>query len=186
LFGFSLANLTDWSKIGRRTSRWDFLLECSGEENGMADAYEVAKYLIQLAASEVEPDQLTHLRLQKLLYYVQGWSIALRGPMFTDRIEAWAHGPVVKSVYPKFADFGSDPIPASKVDEAKGLTEDECDLIAAVWGAAKGFSAMALREKTHSEKPWIEARGKCGPADKCDTEITQKAMQEYFSTVVSA
>src|SRR5688572_9971276 len=59
-----------------------------------ASALDVARYLIQLAAAEDEPEELSHLRLQKLLYYVQGWSLAQRGEaMFPDRIEAWAHGP---------------------------------------------------------------------------------------------
>src|SRR5689334_12279943 len=73
--------------------------------NGKASAMDVAKFLIYLSACEDEPDYVSHLRLQKLLYYVQGWSLALRGkPMFVERIEAWAHGPVVKNVYAILAD----------------------------------------------------------------------------------
>src|SRR5262249_50830431 len=51
---------------------------------GVAQAIDVARYLIQLAAAEDEPELLSHLRLQKLLYYVQGWSLAQRrAPMFS-------------------------------------------------------------------------------------------------------
>lgn len=65
----------------------------------MASAYEVAQHLIRLAEFEEEPDYLTHLRLQKLLYYVQAWSMAMRSrPMFPERIEAWGHGPVVPNL----------------------------------------------------------------------------------------
>ena len=64
----------------------------------MAKAVEVARFLAYLAANDVEPDYLTNLRLQKLLYYVQAWSLVLRksADFFQERIEAWVHGPVVR------------------------------------------------------------------------------------------
>ncbi|MGN6369078.1 MAG: Panacea domain-containing protein [Phycisphaerae bacterium] len=150
----------------------------------MADAFDVAKFLIQLAAAEDEPEQLTHLRLQKLLYYVQGWSLALTDkPMFAGRIEAWAHGPVVKQVYPKFADWGSLPIPHDKVLAPEKLSEDEREIIGSVWEAYKGYSASALREMTHSESPWKIARGNIAPEAKCENEITVDLMREHFSAL---
>ncbi|WP_297741448.1 Panacea domain-containing protein [uncultured Tessaracoccus sp.] len=43
--------------------------------------------------------RLGEVQRQKLLYYVQGWSLAWDGvPMFKDRIEAWKMGPVVPTV----------------------------------------------------------------------------------------
>jgi uncharacterized phage-associated protein len=60
-----------------------------------ANALHVARYLVKLAAGESEPEHLTHMRLQKLLYYVQGWSLAATGERFFDgEIQAWTHGPV--------------------------------------------------------------------------------------------
>jgi len=45
-------------------------------------------------------DDITDLKLQKLLYYAQGMSLGMRGTcMFADPIEAWQHGPVVPHVY---------------------------------------------------------------------------------------
>lgn len=149
----------------------------------MAKAIDVAKYYIQLAQAEDEPDQLSHLRLQKLLYYAQGWSLALRKkPIFTEKVEAWAHGPVVVSVYPYFADYKSNSIPAEKFDLTEdALTEDECELVQSVWNAYKGFSAIKLREMTHKEFPWKDAYGTCNPGERCSTEITRSAMKKYFS-----
>ncbi len=41
--------------------------------DAMAEAVDIARYLIKLAAAEPEPEYLSHMRLQKLLYYVQGY-----------------------------------------------------------------------------------------------------------------
>ena len=153
----------------------------------MANATSVARALIRLGAGEDEPDLLTHLRLQKLLYYVQGWSLALRGAaMFEGRIEAWPHGPVVRSVYGVFAKYGSDPIPPTEGDEEDSdLTEDDVDLIGSVWESLKGYSASGLRWKTHHEAPWVDARHGLGDAEPSNNEITQEAIRTYFTGLLT-
>jgi len=147
----------------------------------MAQALEVARYLIKLAAAEDEPEFLTHLRLQKLLYYVQGWSLAARNkPMFQERIEAWANGPVVRDVYPRFASYGRNPIPPDEIPEPVGLNKEEAVFVEAVWGAYKQYSAGGLWNMTHKEAPWKDARGTLGPAERCTNEITRKALRAFF------
>lgn len=151
----------------------------------MKKALSVAKYLIALAAAEDEPDPLTHLRLQKLLYYVQGCSLALRKkPMFEERIEAWAHGPVVASLYPFFANYKNASIHQEDFPYEGGLNKTEKELIQCVWNIYKKYSATSLREMTHNEEPWIKARGQKKPADKCSTEITPASMKKYFNTLI--
>jgi uncharacterized phage-associated protein len=148
----------------------------------MATAIDVAKFLIQLAASEDEPDLLSHLRLQKLLYYVQGWSLALRSvPMFPERIEAWAHGPVVRDLYREFAQYGFEVIPPEHFNEPANLEDDEAELTAEVWEGYKGYSATSLRTMTHSESPWRNAHAGYGPAARCEEEITCESLREFFS-----
>lgn len=148
----------------------------------LVQSIEAARCLIHLAAMEDEAEFLTHMRLQKLLYYVQGWSLGLRGaPFFHGRIEAWAHGPVVRDVYPAFADYDNWPIPAGEVPAPGGIEGDDLEFIRDVWDAYKPYSASALRQMTHEEAPWIDARGGCGPADRCTNEITHEAMRRYFS-----
>jgi uncharacterized phage-associated protein len=150
--------------------------------NGKAKALNVAKFLVYLAACEEEPDFLSHLRLQKLLYYVQGWSLANRNKaMFTERIEAWAHGPVVRDVYAVLSSFGRRPILVEDIGEPADLTEEEMAFIQSVWESYKQFSASSLREMTHNESPWLEARKGLGPADRCEEEITVRAMKDFFS-----
>ena len=147
----------------------------------MANALDVARQLVHLAGSEDEPDFLCHLRLQKLLYYVQGWSLGIRKKaMFPDRIEAWANGPVVKSVYPKFADYGFSSISPDTVPLPKKLTAEEAEFVARVWETYKVFSASSLREMTHAEVPWLEARGDTLPGIRSDAEITHESLAAFF------
>ncbi|MDR1039734.1 MAG: DUF4065 domain-containing protein [Deltaproteobacteria bacterium] len=61
-------------------------------------AVAVANWFIE--RNRIEPCELTHLKLQKLLYFAQGWYLAYHNaPLFEDPIEAWKYGPVVRSVY---------------------------------------------------------------------------------------
>ncbi len=153
----------------------------SVELDTLPDALEVARYLIQLAAAEEEPEHLTHMRLQKLMYYSQGWSLALRDrPLFSGKIEAWAHGPVVRELYKHFADYGDQPIPPSAVQKPQKLTADDREFIASVWSAYRVHSATSLRNMTHLESPWIDARKGVAPIERCNKEITKEAMKQFF------
>lgn len=141
-------------------------------------AIQVARHLIHTAASESEPEWLNPLRLQKLLYYVQGWSLALRGrPMFTDRIEAWVHGPVVPNVWRSHQGF--EPINPGGVPKSV-LTTDDAEFVDAVWEAYREHSGTSLREMTHREAPWLAARGDCGPVERSNKEITQDSLETFF------
>ena len=61
-------------------------------------------------------DSITHLKLQKLLYYAQAWYMVLTENeaepiLFEEKIEAWTHGPVVREVYNKYSEMRYDSIP---------------------------------------------------------------------------
>ena len=152
----------------------------------MAAAKDVAAFLTFLAQNGVEEDLLTHLRLQKLLYYVQGWSLALRGvTMFPDRIEAWAHGPVVRPIYDVLRGFGSKPF--SEQDESSdfNMSDEERAFVSEVWEEYKLFAALKLREMIHGESPWVDARKGYSPGEGCDVEITPEAMRTHFSKLAA-
>ncbi len=53
-----------------------------------------------LARAHEEDELLSHLKLQKLLYFCQGFTLAMTGkPLFSEAIVAWEHGPVVREVW---------------------------------------------------------------------------------------
>ncbi len=154
----------------------------------MASAYEVARLLVRLGAFEEEPDYLTNLRLQKLLYHAQAWSLAMRDkPLFDDRIEAWSSGPIVPSVFDRFKGLWRRAILPDDVEEERvvELEPEDVDFVGSVWQSYKGFAPSALREMTREEDPWLQARGNLGPIEGCDKEITHESMRDFFSVAVS-
>ena len=124
--------------------------------------------------------RLETLKLQKLLYYCNGWSLGLTGkPIFTDAIEAWKHGPVIPHIYRQHsreASVGSWPngnhTSLSPVDRAVA------DAVIKSYGALSGW---ALREMTHRESPWLEAWEESEYGKIRNVKITPEAMDEYFT-----
>src|SRR5271165_1232342 len=85
---------------------WHYLCPKS---NTMATALEVADVFLKLSQPEAG-DTISNLKLQKLLYYVQGYHLAFYGSeLFPDPIVAWQYGPVVEGVYHNFKRFGYGP-----------------------------------------------------------------------------
>ena len=79
-------------------------------------AQQVADYFL---ASADEEELVTNMKLQKLLYYAQGFHLAVHGePLFHDPIVAWSHGPVVPEVYHRFKHNGSSGI---SMEQAPGF-----------------------------------------------------------------
>lgn len=143
-------------------------------------ALDIAKKPIFKAQND-EPnggERLTNLKLQKLLYYQQGFHLAFFGtPLFAEDVEAWMYGPVVPAVYDEYSAYGSSALP--EVKEPVSLSEDEEELFNEVYDAYREFSAIGLMNRTHSERPWLDAV----PHDR-GTVITQESMMAYFKTQI--
>lgn len=118
-------------------------------------ALDAARYL--LACAE-EP--ISNPKLSALLYYAQGFCLAMRGePLFPEGFEAWDSGPVAPKVYCEFQERGSEVISApADVDVEAYLPEDRelLDVILTTYGR---LSAEELGELARSEAPWRLARG---------------------------
>lgn len=144
-------------------------------------AFQIANILIKLAQNDADcngGDSMTNMKLQKLLYYEQGYHLAAFGkPLFTDNIESWMYGPVVPEVYEKYKQYGSSPL--IEEDDNIKLNKDTRDLFIQVYDTYKDYSAIGLMNLTHKENPWIEAV----PHIK-GTIIKYKSMEEYFKTMI--
>ena len=125
---------------------------------------------------------MSHKKLQKLCYYAQAWYCALKDEngIFEDEIQAWVHGPVVVNLYPLYADFGWNPIQQMEFDDSV-LQEDSKEILEAVYETYGGFSGDQLETLSHSEDPWIQARGNLKPWEPGNSVITHKAMKDYYS-----
>ena len=98
-------------------------------------------------------DTISNLKLQKMLYYQQGFHLAYFGtPLFDEDIVAWQYGPVVPSVYKEYKSFESNSISTS--EEGISLSDDEEELFNNVYEEYNQFSAVALMKMTHEESPW--------------------------------
>jgi uncharacterized phage-associated protein len=141
------------------------------------DVRDVAKYFLSLCDEEVG-DTISNLKLQKLVYYAQGFHLALTGkPLFDDEIEAWAHGPVVPSLYHEYKDHKACAIKSPDDFDPSCIPSDVRALLDEVYTVYGQFSAWKLRNLTHEEKPWIDAYDKT-------VIIPKKAMKEYFSNLI--
>ena len=117
------------------------------------DVKEIAKKIIAKTDTE-HGDTISNLKLQKMLYYMQGFHLAFFGtPLFEEEIKAWQYGPVVPSVYEEYKRYESKAIdlPEGPVIE---LTEDEEAVFDNVYDEYNQFSAVALMKMTHDESPW--------------------------------
>jgi len=137
-------------------------------------ALAVANFLLTCAKAEEKP--LTHLKLQKLIYFCYAWYAGnYEKELFSEDIEAWQYGPVIRKVYLEFVNCGSGPITELAEDldvrngkmrlitptvEGEALQND----LKEVWDRYKDKSAAWLVDASHSaQEPWgliVEASGK--------------------------
>ena len=142
---------------------------------------EVAKYILYLANRDKE--NVTNKKLQKLVYYSQAWSLVFNEKkLFNDRIEAWIHGPAIRSLYSKYKRFGFDPIEQEVKLGTVGLTKKEKDLIDQVWNVYGKLDAAYLEMLSHSEEPWQKARRGLPSYESSETEISTDTMQSFYKT----
>ena len=142
----------------------------------MLNVFDVANYFI--AKSNLDEDCVTHLKLQKLVYYAQGFHLALfHTPLFSESIEAWEHGPVVPTLYAKYSAKGNQPI--TETDHNFDITifeEKIIELLDDVYDVYGQFSAWKLRNLTHHEQPWMETPK--------NLVIANEVMEKYFQTLL--
>lgn len=144
----------------------------------MPTAKEVAEVFLRLSKPELG-DAITNLKLQKLVYYAQGFHLALNNgvPLFEEPIYAWEHGPVVPPLYHDYKEFGANPLPVPEAINAEAFSKEQIELIDEINDVYGQFSAWKLRDLTHSEKPWIET-----PKDEV---ISHHKLLEFFASQIN-
>jgi len=143
----------------------------------MANAVDVAAYILEKCGT------MTAMKLQKLVFYSQAWSLVWDdAPMFQDRIEAWANGPVIPKLH--FHHRGMFNVSRSNLGgDAGALDSTQRDTVDAILKFYGDKTSQWLSELTHKERPWKEARGDTAPGERSDREITHEAMAEYYGSL---
>lgn len=143
-------------------------------------ALTVADYFLYKANKEKKP--LTNKKLQKLVYYAQAWSLVLNNKkLFSEPIEAWVHGPAVRSLYGQYKSFGFSPIIKEIEESSLKVAEKDKELLDQIWNVYGKLDAGYLEMLTHSEMPWQDARNGLQNHQSSDNEITPKAMKSFYS-----
>lgn len=123
---------------------------------------------------------MSGMKLQKLLYYSQAWHMVWSdgAPLFPDCIEAWANGPVVRSIYAKHRlEVG---VSEWQWGNPTNLTDGEREHVDIVLSFYGDRPAHELSELTHREDPWLIARQGLPPGTRSSNEITATSMYEYY------
>ena len=128
-------------------------------------------------------EDLTHLKLQKLLYYAQGISLAKNNRvLFGDKIEAWEHGPVVKKVFNYFSNKGREALtildaPKSvEVIRKIEMDKDAREILNMTYDNFAIYTAWQLRNMTHKVgTPWYKTY-----EPSKNKEISTHLIKEYF------
>lgn len=143
----------------------------------MVTASEVARYIIN--AFHESEDAITNMKVQKLLYYVQGWHLGLYNkPVFAGDFQAWVHGPVQCEVYNEYKHYKWESISAAV--EKPQLDIELVNHIEEVLESYGGETAYELELLTHREWPWLKARDDLPSDERSNNIISQETMQEYF------
>jgi uncharacterized phage-associated protein len=140
------------------------------------NALDIAKKIV--CRTDVEHgDSLTNLKLQKLLYFMQGFHLDFFGvPFFNEPIEAWTYGPVVPVVFQEFKKFKKRDISPDSYSDNLVLTADEQQMFDMVYQEYNQFSAVTLMNMTHTEGPWKN--------HDIGDEISNEEMRDFFLTQI--
>lgn len=153
----------------------------------MATIHDVCDYII---VKLVEAGELPSvLKVQKLLYYVQAWNLAIEDePLFDGKFQAWVHGPVSREIYDRFVKTKYMYSSLNTEDCLGGqdnLGENERVAVDDVLDVYAGLSGSQLEDMTHQEDPWLHARNGLPDSARCEVEIDESLMQRFYAKRLS-
>lgn len=131
---------------------------------------------------------MSHLKLQKLLFYCDAYHLAYFDmELIDDKFEAWVHGPVSRKVFDSLKDKSllySDVEYVDNdtdVDNAfESLSFLQKELLNNILSTLSTWTGTELEASTHSEKPWLEARVGYGEADRCHELISKETTCDFY------
>ena len=156
----------------------------------------IANYFISRAAREGAP--LSHMKLQKLVYFAEGWHLAFKDQqLIDDRIEAWPYGPVIKSLYHQFKSYRNANIrePETIIEANGGRIKVDIPnipngdtftlgLLNKIWEIYGNFSAIDLSTMTHQDgTPWHKTYKERGGGGSQAEEIPRALIGDYFKAL---
>lgn len=143
-----------------------------------ANVFDVAAYILK------KTGEITTMKLQKLVYYCQAWSLVWdEKPLFKEKIEAWSNGPVVRELFDehkgKFT-VDKNELSRGSVRKLKPEQKETIDGVLSFYGHKP---SQWLSDLTHAEEPWKEARRGLPSMIRGSNEITLESMSRYYGSL---
>jgi len=149
------------------------------------DSVELAEYI------HAKVGNVSHFKLQKLLYYVEAYHLAYFESSLTDSdFEAWLHGPVSRKVWDYYKSKSSviyevmvmnnETKKAIIADIESKLDPEQKVYIEDILSEFSPRSAYELECLSHEEYPWQYARTGYIPSDRCEEKISKDLMLEFY------
>ena len=130
---------------------------------------------------------LSTMKLQKLLYFAQGWTLAIvnRRLVNTD-FEAWKWGPVSHELYTHHRrQYGIEHLVGGDASTVTGNNKVILDAVIENYG---GLSGMQLGDLTHQPgTPWTTVRQEAGITDNrapSKISIPDELIREHFAKIL--
>lgn len=141
------------------------------------DARSLANEIIKRTLAD--GGEITHLKVQKLVYYCEAWMLAIHGrSIIRQDVQAWQYGPVIDDLYYSLRHHKKAPITeliarASNVE----LDNDESDIVSRVYTQYGAKSAYNLSAMSHlKDSPWDITRRKWGNI----SSIPKSLIRDYY------
>lgn len=145
---------------------------------GMVSAHDVAAYIL------AHHGAMSTMKLQKLVYYSQAWSLVWDNrPLFSERIEAWANGPVIPEL---FIRHRGHFLVADWEGNVLALDQEQRETVDSVVRFYGEKPAQWLSDLTHREAPWSQARRGFAPNERSTVVVTHDAMRKYYGSLENA
>lgn len=152
------------AKFDLQSTKADALLQYGSKElqsagytaNQIADRF--ICYNEESANNAEYQNDLTNLKMQKLLFFAQKEFIRNGKILFADPIEHWTYGPVIKSVYNRFRNNANTAI--AEHPENTELSREDEKLLRKVFEKYNRYTASYLVTLTYKDKAWINTAPK--------------------------
>ena len=126
---------------------------------------------------------MTAMKLQKLVYYCQVWSLVWdEKPLFPEKIEAWANGPVVRELFDLHK--GKFKVASIHLGRPEKLNTKQKETVSAVLNYYCEKTSQWLSDLTHMEDPWRNARKGIQENERGNKVISHASMIEYYSSLL--
>jgi len=151
---------------------------------------------------------LTPMKAIKLVYFAHAWNLGFfKKPLLNEPVEAWKFGTVIPSLYHSLKIYGANTIdfpiikhpddyyldlllgdynniPESEIIPSDSLTDDERDIVDAVWNSYKHMDGLQMSNIIHQAgTPWarIWNDGNCAR----HAIIPDDLIRQYYSEKIT-